>query len=391
MCRQKRRFADRRANAGVFPLTRRGFTIVEILVVIVVIAILVALMLPAIGRARETARRTACLNNLRQIGIALHNYTDQFRSLPPSMVWEGPPGEPLGNGVIPIGVIDRVALGQPPESDRVGANWLIMLLPALGETPLYNAYNSVVPVADPRNETVRTAALSVLTCPSDSFNLRKNPFYVRDLIAGTMVNRYARGNYGMNMGPDRGCLMGVQPDCVGGFSVDDPDLSAKNMRLWGSGIGGINTAFQLADFVDGQSTIVAVDELRSGVHAADPRGTWALGFIGASATARHGLTDGLEDANGPNNLNPASDDIVGCVYMKSAAGGVDLAALQMPCHAEVKHVETNDQATARSEHPGGVNVLMLDGSAHFVGNTVAIEIWFSIHTRDRKTTLNTPF
>lgn len=366
---------------------RGGLSLVEVLVVLAVIGLLIALLLPAVSQSREAARRAQCLNNLRQVGVALHNYHDQFKVLPPSVVWGGPPGEPLGGGELSVGLFDRVAMGRVPGSEpsRVYANWTLMILAALGEPTLYNKCTFELPVNHAENAAVRTAEVSVLKCPSDSFSGSGNR-YVRDLAVGAGKNAYARGNYALNFGPDRGCFREVHPDCSDGFYVDSTDLREKNMRLWGSGAGGVNTSFSFSAFSAGLSNFVIVDEIRAGVDPLDPRGAWALGFIGASSTARHGIISDREDAAGPNNLYPNSDDIVGCIALEAKLGEDQLQKLGMPCHAPQDGVETNSQATARSQHPGGVHVLMADGSATFISNSVNPDVWYSMHVRDSKST-----
>ena len=370
---------------------RRGFTIIELLVAIAIIGILLALLLPAVQSARETARRTQCLNNLRQVGLALHNYHDQFSLLPPVVVWGAPPGEPLGGGLLPVGVYDRIATGTATPSDpaRVYSNWLMMLLPSLGEGALAANVVSTLPVSDPANEQVRKTRLATLSCPSDSFNSPGNP-YVRDALTGGNSNEYARGNYGINIGPGRQCLFETDPTCTDGFHVGDPDVANVNMTLWGSGVAGVNKSFEFSDFLSGLSNVVVVDEIRAGVHAVDPRGTWALGFPGASATIRHGLATFIDDDNGPNNQYVHADDIVGCTELTTQLGS-SLQTLRMPCWPAVGQPEVNAQATARSMHLGGVHVLMGDGSVHFISDTVGSEIWYLMHNRETTDAVELPF
>src|ERR1700732_4476358 len=110
-----------------------GFSIIELIVVIGIIGLLAALLLPAVQAARESARATQCFNNMRQLGIAFHNYHDAHSCLPPAVVWNGGPGEPLGGGLVSVSPIDRVAIGDSPTngSDRVLANRAMLLLPSL--------------------------------------------------------------------------------------------------------------------------------------------------------------------------------------------------------------------------------------------------------------------
>jgi prepilin-type N-terminal cleavage/methylation domain-containing protein len=368
---------------------RRGFTLIELLTVVAIISLLVSLLIPAVQMARESARRTQCLNNLRQVGLALHNYHDQFSLLPPAVVWAGPPGEPLGLGLAPVGLIDRVALGlTSTDPDRIRSNWLISLLPSLGESTLWNTFNANAPISDPTNATLRTTSLKELKCPSDSWN---DTPYVRDQLAGGSTNLYARGNYAMNIGPESACIMGLSPNCTDGFYVDNTDLLNKDSLLWGGGAGGVNVSFGFKDISGGASNFVMVDEVRAGVSPLDPRGSWALGYIGASLTARQGTISATEDAAGPNNQDPRSDDIVGCAAMKSALGA-SFSNLRMPCTSNnVNGKELNAQAAARSMHPGGVHVLAGDGSAHFVSDVVNPDVWFNMHVRQPNAGFTNPF
>jgi prepilin-type N-terminal cleavage/methylation domain-containing protein len=129
---------------------RRGFTLIELLVVIAIIAILIALLLPAVQQAREAARRTQCKNNLKQIGLALHNYHDAHDCFP--FGWGG----------------TRPATGSP------GYSAISQLLPFFDQAPLYNTINFSLPLTDPANDVPRRQELPILRCPSDFDNPQPN-------------------------------------------------------------------------------------------------------------------------------------------------------------------------------------------------------------------------
>ena len=378
-------------------LRHRGFSIVELLVAMGMIGLLLALLLPAVQSARESARRTSCLNNLRQIGLALHNYHDQHQLFPPAMVWNGAAGEPMGGGIIPIGELDRIAMGETDtDPDRVCANWLIMLLPAIGEATLWNTFNPGLPISDPSNAAVRSTSVAMLLCPADSFN---GAPYVRDQLAGGSTNIYSRGNYGLNWGPGNQCIYELESTCVDGFHVDDPDLLNKNSVFWGNGAGGVNYSIAFQDITGGASQFIMVDELRAGVHPLDPRGTWALGYTGASGTMRHGIAADGEDDYGPNNQITKGDDIVGCKELTLTLGDgnlsqgiAKLAQLRMPClRVPNGNPERNWEQTARSMHPRGVHVLCADGSAHFISDTISLDVWHGLHSRIPTDHFQSPF
>ncbi|MEZ6060347.1 MAG: DUF1559 domain-containing protein [Planctomycetaceae bacterium] len=126
----------------------RGFTLIELLVVIAIIAVLIALLLPAVQQAREAARRTQCRNNLKQIGLALHNYHDVHRTLPSGWI--------------------AVLNGQPSPHDGLsGFGWATMILPYLDQQNLYNQLDLNLAVNDHRNEPFIRKRITAYVCPSD--------------------------------------------------------------------------------------------------------------------------------------------------------------------------------------------------------------------------------
>ncbi len=127
---------------------RDGFTLIELLVVIAIIAVLIALLLPAVQAAREAARRIQCVNDLKQLGIALHNYHDALSVLPPGYI----ASRPFYDG----------------ETDTApGWSWASMILPQLDNGPLYSSINVYLPIQASANTTATQTLLAALFCPSD--------------------------------------------------------------------------------------------------------------------------------------------------------------------------------------------------------------------------------
>lgn len=382
---------------------RRGFSLIELLVVLTIIGVLLSLLLPAVMKARGSARRLVCQNNLKQICLALSNYESSFSKLPPSAIWGGEPGEQLQGGKWAVGILDRVAMGLAPDTEepRMMANWALMILPYVEADNLYNLYDFSKPVSDPANEQVRSTSVPVYQCPSDPFNTPENQFD-RLLLANSEGNKYARGNFAINMGSNRGCFkhpegaptewpVGNRDNATGEdcYFVDGQRIFEDNTQLWGGGAAGVNKSFKISDIQSGTSNFVVIDEIRAGVSPIDIRGSWALGFIGASVTARHGKVGDQEDGFGPNNLSDDSDDIYGCSKIHESispdrvASKAWLREAGMPCYSSSNFLENevNFQQTARSAHVGGVNVGFMDGGVKFISNNINPDIWSAYHDR----------
>ena len=320
--------------------SQRGFTLIELLVVIAIIAILVALLLPAVQRAREVARRTQCRSNLKQIGLALHNYHDISRSFPPFM-------------------ISRTGNHQRIADDDKGPNWLVFLLPFVDQAPLFDKWDVNIPA---NQNPGRSAEIPIYKCPTDSFNTGNFCTY-----AG---GGWARGNYGMNVSP----------------CSHNSNSQNKGARSHLGGIGGINYVVRFADVRDGASSTVAVDELRAGLNPEDLRGCWAMPGLSAGSSAL------FNDAHAPNDCGGNSDDMENCLV----SGSAGVTSFCMGCFDS----SSTAQMAPRSMHTDGVFVLMVDGAVRFVSNSVDTRrdqndcgsapraVWQAIHTRAGEETVN---
>ena len=218
------------------PRARRAFTLIELLVVIAIIAVLIALLLPAVQAAREAARRSQCVNNLKQMGLALHNYHDAVLVFPPGYIAAGP-------------YIDGETDASP------GWSWASMILPQLDQSPLYSSINFWLPVQAPANTTATQTSLNVFLCPSDQIPGRT--FAVTDGFGNTVAT-VAPSSYA---------------DCTGSDAADV--ATGLNNDGLGNGLFYRNSKIRIAAIIDGTSQTVMLlerpGETRKGLDRRDPR------------------------------------------------------------------------------------------------------------------------
>jgi prepilin-type N-terminal cleavage/methylation domain-containing protein/prepilin-type processing-associated H-X9-DG protein len=321
-----------------------GFTLVELLVVIAIIGVLVALLLPAVQSARESARRTHCLNNCRQLGLALQTYHDSQKRFPAAMTYT-PAMVLKGRGVTRIS-------GNP----YYGPNWVISILPYMEQAGLYKQFNLSLPISDVANRAARGTALATMLCPSDT---GAEPFSVADADGG---DNWARGNYGAVSS-----LIHLQS---GNVSTSDPTTLDWfwNALPWTRGVMGCNISLGIKDIEDGTSNTMIVCELRTGVTASDRRGVWAMGTAGASSIWGHST----DDCVGPNTCQPYADNIHGFNAVISEVGDATLASDCMLAGDAAGSSGVAGQACPRSKHVGGVNATFADGSVRFVSDSIDV-------------------
>ncbi len=327
---------------------KRGFTLIEILVVISIIGLLCSLILPAVQSARESARRIQCSNNLKQIGLALYGYESTNNSFPLNWADElrAPLGIPSNTYARPFSALVRMLPYLEQQSLYASVNFDVQLYPI-------NTGSNFFPY--PANLTVYSTSVSVFMCPTDS--------------GGNLANHGSnyRGNYGIGPFPSTNSY--VYDSGVGFYSMTPPVLTtasfpdglshtvAYSERLRGTGKGS-TVIDPSRDFGNIQQMIYCVD--RDGDYAllccqlAAARGfpayrsagfTWFFGDFECSA---------YNHAQEPNG--PIPDAIV-----RSGNFGI---------------------VTARSNHIGGVNALMADGSVRFVTNKTSRVTWRALSTRN---------
>jgi prepilin-type N-terminal cleavage/methylation domain-containing protein len=248
------------------PNSRRGFTLIELLVVIAIIAILIGLLLPAVQKVREAAARMSCSNNLKQIGLALHNYHD-------------------ANGVFPSGAEERcpanIAFGSNTGCTYY-ANWSISILPYIEQGNLNNLYDYTKPNYMPgftQNMVAVQTFIKVYTCPSDT---RANQLIAPDTLApdGSGNNgtfKYASSSYramtgvGIYQGTYRG--IGIDTDTLGGYWFEAVGAANGNTIYKGNPAGVFHTDNQtglsptkLTAISDGTSNTLLVGEKHFSTH-----------------------------------------------------------------------------------------------------------------------------
>lgn len=321
---------------------RAAFTLIELLVVIAIIAILVALLLPAVQQAREAARRSSCKNNLKQLGLALHNYHDIFNTFPPGFV---------RNTVTSGSTVTRTS----------GANddwgWMTFLLPTLEQSALFDAMN-----VGPRSLTVAATTannlgqmqtpINSLSCPSSPAPGVNN----RNVLSATNVSTSSyvgnNGSVGLN---------------AAGAATGRPFVGNN-----ANGIFWRNSSVKMRDITDGTSNTLIVGER-----------TWELnnarvasGVSSRKAQCDAGVVFGLQNADSSDSASGGEADnkelravlASGFVAVNSPAVGFDGVA---PTTATPNVANDYCKFGYSSPHDGGFQALLADGSVRFISENVS--------------------
>jgi len=353
----------------------RGFTLIELLVVIAIIAVLIALLLPAVQAAREAARRSQCVNNLKQIGLGMHNYHSSTNTFP------------LVGAVLPYS-------GAPGAFNTTRwSDWSAqaMLLPYMEQTQIYNSANFnwapewannfgwVV------NSTTSLTIINSFLCPSDG-NAGKNGF----------INSYCASqgtsSYGYPEGPNNSEVS------TGGSS----------------GVFAYSRNYGLADITDGSSNTIAFSEWVVNNPLGRPPGRATGAQVSLKATGRLDVNvfntpaaplNALalvqadmqlcsasflsgQQGNGPGSTwatGAMGYTLFNTIVPPNGGGNVLWQACRNGCCNQSQHADYN---VATSKHAGGVNIMMADGSVRFAKNTIAYMTWWGLGTRTNGETIS---
>jgi len=334
----------------------RGFTLIELLVVIAIIAILIALLLPAVQQAREAARRTQCRNNLKQLGLAIHNYHDQHQVFPPAYV-----GHPVATGTL-FGVTFPDDNANGPS----GFGWGALLLPQLDQSPLFNQLDFSQPCWAPQHAAAAKTKLIAFLCPSATGG--SDGFVVERWTVGssaapsspvpyTPALYFSHAHYVTNAGIHQ--PWGRGPAYSRDFSQPEP-IPATGQSVVQEGPFYRNSRIRAADVTDGLSSTVFLGEHSSALS----NKTW-YGTVPYAATC-------------PKPGWPSECNSAGCLL--GAHSGPDTHDHpQVIIHAPNHPFGHTDEMY--SEHVGGCHVMLGDGSVRFMSQFMDPFLWVALSTR----------
>ncbi|QDT66070.1 DUF1559 family PulG-like putative transporter [Calycomorphotria hydatis] len=335
----------------------RGFTLIELLVVIAVIGILIALLLPAVQQAREAARRSQCQNNLKQIGLAMHNYHDAFGTFPPGCVVQGAGAENISN-------LDDMCTDGPGSinilNNDTAWSWMVYILPFMEQASLYNILDpGTVRSRDINNQSAAyiealSSSLPGFLCPSDpspkynfTWDFRAGASRINGYDSSASNTILAISNYVGNNNSS-----GLSPYSWDSFTSNQKQCNPNEY----DGIFGIFSRIRMRDITDGTSNTVLVGERaysRVTDEINDSISEGGVLFI-----------TGMDCRSGRRKAR--------CAWMTA---GINWNVIDWSGDSSISMGErTSANIGMQSLHPGGAQVVMADGSVHFLSENIHHEI-----------------
>jgi prepilin-type N-terminal cleavage/methylation domain-containing protein len=311
-----------------------GFTLVELLVVIAIIGILVALLLPAVQAAREAARRAKCVNNIRQIGIAVQNYHDARKYYPQY------------HAAIPPAGMSASDYGANTGYKWAGPLWTITIMPYMEEQALYDSFDKTTTMTNLANLKWIQTTVAGYVCPSNE--TAGNPIFT-DRLDGVGANpKVGLGlYYAVSMGPTQ---MDSCEFCPDNHGVTGTKSDPKNYCCQGNNLG------------------------------TSPQDN-STGFLGRSNGIRKfkQITDGLSKTFLAGETMPEQ-----CAYQAAFAPNFSLSGTEIPLNTFKICLGTgcyHQGCGFKSAHPGGAHFVMVDASAQFIQESIDYEVYNGLATR----------
>ena len=341
----------------------RGFTLIELLVVIAIIAVLIALLLPAVQAAREAARRAQCVNNLKQMGLALANYESANGAFPP--------------GEIKYNSTDGGSVGCKGFGEERGFQTFAIILPFMEQSNVYNAINFNLGTHGswgglPTGVMQSTGLLSKINsyiCPSD-LPLSGDPLAT---FAAGVHNSYSQSSYAVSGGTWNVVAYYSGPDCW----QQDP----------GNGAFDDISAFKMADMTDGTSNTISIGETSRFRNDLDTvYNQWSrYGFFGSlnggsdPSTRPQGMAF---EVPSPNQPFQPGDYFQGGSHPLPPGNAENTDYQNWTTPALAPQYRVYGQWGFRSFHPGGVNMAFCDGSVRFIKSTINQQTFMALGTRN---------
>ncbi len=346
----------------------KGFTLIELLVVIAIIGVLIGLLLPAVQAAREAARRAQCVNNLKQLGLAVHNYISSNNCLP--MQCNHP------TGLQATGPISGFSWG-----------WNVELLPQMEQQAMYNSLNFQRPTDSAEATTAGYSQISTMLCPSESITQRPGyPWatqnYVGNFGGPGQIQLYS----GTIVPPMEYVIFGPGFGVVGLQSVTD---GTSNTALFSEHLLGLGAPAPSVTINSPQAKRVIFDGPSSSLANSGAAGALALvtackalpptttnnvtasGYLGFYAFDAHPGHVALM-----NYMHVLAPNSIHCGNASSPAAGFE------------QFISPIGAASSSSNHPGGVNVAFTDGSVKFIRDSINLTTWWALGSRGTGETIS---
>jgi prepilin-type N-terminal cleavage/methylation domain-containing protein/prepilin-type processing-associated H-X9-DG protein len=333
---------------------RRGFTLIELLVVIAIIAVLIGLLVPAVQKVREAANKTQCLNNLKQMGLALHNYHGDKRSFPPGIVsqlvdpsWQFPAGN----------------CNAFPAELGPGWSFFAYILPYMEQGNLYRTINLNLPISNPANAAARRTVVPAYVCPSDpgpqdQVNVTTCGSPPNPANTPAFMTDAARCSY---------------VGCLGGGNANNPDpLYGCYENQPFNGVFHRNSRIRIADITDGTSHTIGIGERSSDF----VQGTW-VGVVPAEEMV-------YNQTSPPPQFNLALNQP--CQNWRPPITAVVVHGRQY-----VPNDPTGSPASFHGPHQNGSNFLMMDGSCRYIDATISLTTFRALCTRNNGEVISEDF